>query len=103
MSLTLYFYKTKKGNVPTCKNGTEWTSCRRAYITHAIMLDMADITVNKRGFSLFKMNDKILQRLLRHVNDSVFSYDGMCEHELWSWLNKRKFNWDKYDYFVLVA
>lgn len=103
MSLTVYIYKVKKGNKPTCKNGTEWTSCRRAYMTFAICQDMAEIVENKKGIKLYQLSREVINRICCHRTDPEHSYDDLCEHDLMNWLYKRKFDFDKYDYYLLNA
>lgn len=100
MSLTVYFYKTKKGSVPTCKNGTEWASARRAFMTFAICQDMAEKMENKKKIPLFKLDQPTFSRL------SLYEYDNLlCEEEttFLQWIGKRKKDFAKYDYFALFA
>lgn len=105
MSLTLYFYKTKKGSIPTAKNGTEWKVGRRAYMSYAIMCDLAETAKTKRGETLFKLNEEILNRMFWYIKEfeKTTNYDDACERELLVWLKKRKMDFGKYDFYALAA
>lgn len=102
MSLTLYFYKVKKGNKPDF-NKKEWFTVRRGYSC----IDLADALGSKTDFNsgCYQLNENAFRYMLGHVlskKPSEFDYDAYTEYtELKTAMRHRKINWGKYDLYVL--
>lgn len=104
MSLSLYFYKVKKGRKPNYKT-KEWYSGRRVYFLFDYLQRKDCLVFDKNGVPMHVLDRNVLHEIheIRHSLSSHYylSYDDGCELDCLNWLCKRKFDFDKWDYYVL--